>query len=229
MKSVNSPSPGIVKNEMSELISFLIEEGLVNDQNFPFLRRMHKNECEVSFNGTEWVSIAMGDIGYENIHRELCEKRAYNVKFLDEGILQMMYRFSGNRLVRHRLAYFPSPNLRPFSETPESYLEDELYLDIMSRRIIPFPLRFDFDEEAFHDMEHPKCHLTLGDVKCCRIPVSAPLTPRRFIGFILRNFYQTDEHVFTDNLPNQKIIFPKSITENESQIIYVSIPEGTAI
>jgi hypothetical protein len=229
MNSANSPSPGVVKNEMDELFAFLIEQGLVDDQNFPFLRQLHEDKCEVSFNGMEWISIAMGDINYEDIHRELSEKRAYNIKFLDGGLLQMMYHFAGSRLVRHRLAYFPSPNLRSFSEYPEAYLKDELYLDIMSRRIVPFPLRFDFDERAFHDIEHPKCHLTLGDVKYCRIPVSAPLTPGRFIGFVLRNFYQTNEHLFINDLPNRRINFPQCITENECQIIHVVVPGGTVV
>ena len=156
---------------------------------------------------------------------KLTEQRSYSAKLIDGGLLQLMYSFQGDSLVKHRLAYYPSPNLRPFLEDPEAYLRDELFINIVSRRVIPFPLRFDFDEGAAQDVHHPHCHLTLGDVKGCRIPVSAPLTPRWFIEFVLRNFYQTDKRDFISNLPNHHLSFPSSITTNERKLIHVVIPQ----
>ena len=133
---------------MDAVLSSLIEHGIADDQNFPFLRQLSADSWELSFDGAEHVSIAMGEIDYSDIHQELSMKRSYNVKLIDGGLLQMMYRFQGDRLVQHRLAYYPSPILRLFQEDPEAYLRDELFLDIVSRRIVPFPLRFDFDEGA---------------------------------------------------------------------------------
>src|SRR3546814_10435533 len=117
-------------------------------------------------------------------------------------LLQMMFRIQGGELRQHRLAFYPSPSLLPFRDHPDQYMRDELFIEIVQRKIIPFPLRFDFDtREGIHaDISHPKSHLTLGDVKGCRIPASAPLTPRWFVEFILRNFYQTERHDFIGDL-----------------------------
>lgn len=218
--------PSAVKSDLDELLSSLIQRGIADDQNFPILRQLSADGWEVTFDGAAHVSIAMDDIDYCDIHQELSEKRSYSVKLIDGGLLQLMYRFKGDRLVQHRLVYFPSPTLRPFQEDPESYLHDELYLDIVTRRLVPFPLRFDFDENAARDVEHPICHLSLGDVKNCRIPVSAPLTPRWFIEFILRNFYQTDEHDFVGCLPAHRVHFQQCIAMAEREIIHVVVPGG---
>src|SRR3546814_15564225 len=105
-------------------------------------------------------------------------------------------------------------------------MRDELFIEIVQRKIIPFPLRFDFDtREVIHaDISHPKSHLTLGDVKGCRIPASAPLTPRWFVEFILRNFYQTERHDFIGDLPRHRRKFSTSITKNEVGLMHMVIP-----
>ena len=213
-----------IKSDLEELLASLIECGIADDQNFPVLFSVSNDVWEVIFTGAEYVSIAMGDIDYATIYVELSEKRSYTVKLIDGGLLQLMYRFEGERLIRHRLAYYPSPELRPFREDPELYLHDELFLDIVSRRIVPFPLRFDFNETDARDVVHPMCHLTLGDVKGCRIPVSAPLTPRWFVDFILRNFYLTDKYDFVSKLPSHRLYFDSTITANESRLIHMVVP-----
>jgi hypothetical protein len=217
-------TPQTIHRDLAGLLARLIERGIADDQNFPLLRQLAADEWEVSFDGAEHVSIAISDIDYSIIYRELSEKRSYNVKLIDGGLLQLMYNFRAERLVRHRLAFYPSPSLRPFQEDPEAYLRDDLYLEIVSRHIVPFPLRFDFDEAAARDVVHPCCHLSLGDVKGCRIPVSAPLTPRWFAEFILRNFYQTDKHDFVSSLPDHCLHFNPTITTQERGLIYVSVP-----
>ena len=213
-----------VWREMQALVSTLIQHGMADDQNFPFMRQLSAREWEVSFDGAEFVSIALGDIDYSEIHEELSEKRSYSIKLIDAGLLQMMYRFDGEELTNHRLAFYPSPKFPSFRHDPESYLRDDLYVDIVSRRLVPFPLRFDFDRAAAVDVAHPHCHLTLGDVKGCRIPVSSPITPRRFVEFVLRNFYQTDDHEFVSVLPGHLMNFAATITRNELQIVHVTVP-----
>ncbi len=149
------------------------------------------------------------------------------MKLIDGSLVQMMYSLEGSELRQHRLAFYPAPHLSPFSDDSESYLDDELYLDIIKRQIIPFPLRYDFDcrDGVYTDIVHPKCHLTLGDVKDCRIPVSSPVSPRFFIEFLLRNFYEVQGYSFVDGLPPHKIKFQKTITTNETKLIHIVIPE----
>lgn len=218
--------PRAIKRDTDGLVAMLIERALADDQNFAILRQLSGDSWEVSFGGAEHVSIAMGDMDYTELHRELSEKRSYSVKLLDGGLLQMMYLFEQDRLIRHRLAYYPSPSLKPFYEDPDSYLRSELFVDIVSRRLVPFPIRFDYDEDAARDVGHPRCHLTLGDIEGCRIPVSCPLTPRWFVEFVLRNFYQTEKHNFVDGLPAHQLNFPGTLTINEERLIHVVVPQG---
>lgn len=218
-------SPNAIRKDIDGLISELIGKGICDDSNFSAIRS-YGHMVDVTFSGSEHVSIRQGNIEYADIYRELADKRSFNMKLIDGALLQMMYRVEGTALRQHRLAFYPSPSLLSFQEDPDAYMRDELFIEIVQRRIVPFPLRFDFDaREGVHvDTVHPKSHLTLGDVKDCRIPVSAPVTPRWFVEFILRNFYQTERHDFISDLPKHEIRFPASITQNEMGLMHMVIP-----
>jgi hypothetical protein len=217
--------PRQIKSELDALLATLIERGIGDDTNFSILRQSGK-AWEVTFTGAEHVAIAMNDVEYSEIYGELEEKRSYNVKLIDGGLLQLMYAFDGDQLLQHRLAYFPSPRLRSFRDDPDAYLRDDLYLDVVKRRMVPFPLRFDFDDRVgIHvDMTHPRSHMTIGDVEGCRIPVTSGVTPRWFFEFVLRNFYQTGDHDFLSGLPAHAIDMPSSITHAERRLIHIAIP-----
>lgn len=214
-----------IKKEIDGVIKALIENGICDDSNFCAIRGKAR-ECEITFAGSEHISLAYDDIDYSVIYSEFESKRSFNMKLIDGALVQMLYRIKNNQLIQHRLAFYPSPLLRSFQNDPEAYIRDELFIDIISRRIVPLPLRFDYDcrEGYFKEIEHPKSHLTLGDVEGCRIPVSGPVSPRWFTDFIVRNFYQTENHRFSDDLPKHELHFPKSITGNESELVHIQIP-----
>lgn len=79
----------------------------------------------------------------------------------------MTYAFQGEALTGHRLAFFPAPFLEEFQNSPEVYLEDDIFADIVARNVVPFPLRFDFDVRDFDEsvFAHPRCHLTLASIR----------------------------------------------------------------
>lgn len=212
-----------VKRDMDGITARLIERGLGDDANFSIVERSG-DMTDVTFLGAEHISIAMGDIDYSDLHRELSARRSYSFKLLDGGLVQTTYRFRGEQLVQHRLAYYPSPNLQSFRDDPDSYMRDELFVDIVSRQIVPFPIRFDFDgrDGVFKDVL--QSHLTLGDMKGCRVPVTSPLTPRWFIEFVLRYFYQTEKHEFVGQLPPHSCKFQATISNTERQIIHSFSP-----
>jgi hypothetical protein len=114
---------------------------------------------------------------------------------LDKAIVQMSYEWRGPALVKHRLAFLPSPTLIEYQTQPDFYVEEHLWADIVGPQQVAVPLRFDFDQGAANGESHPATHLTLGQYEHCRIPVTGPITPAVFVGFIARHFYSTPDVV----------------------------------
>ena len=220
------PTPNKVKDQINELVSYMVEIGFADHQCFAFQRTMHGDFVEITFTNAEHISIALSNLSYNEIYRYLVKDRAYNVKMLDGALIQMMYEFTGRTLRRHRLAFFPAPHLEEFQNNPEIYLEDEIYADVVAKNIVPFPVRFDYDtrEGRYQELVHPKSHLTLGQYKHCRIPVTAPITPFWFIDFILRNFYHSAFDRYTDGLRARGGSFAESIRSTERGVVHVVVP-----
>jgi hypothetical protein len=215
-----------IKKEISELTTALIKVGICDDQNFPADHSLGNDIYEVTFSGEGDISSIFDFYEYETAYEEIVKNRAFNMKLIDGALIQLMYKVSKRgEIVKHRLAFYPSPKLLSFQSNSDPYMEDKLYIEIVNRKIVPFPLRFDFDVSAHIDIEHPKSHLTLGDSKNCRIPISHPMTPHWFIDFILRNFYQTKKYNFISELPKKRFSVPLSISDNERNIIHMVVPE----
>nr|VFJ97169.1 MAG: hypothetical protein BECKLFY1418B_GA0070995_10968 [Candidatus Kentron sp. LFY] len=221
-----SPGPEQIRQQIEKLTADLVKLSLCGDQNFPALRDLGQGLREVGTGGKGDVAHALKNIPYHDIYAELERTRSYNLRMLDGALIQMGYRFRDHRIEKHRLAFFPSPFLEEFQNNPEVYLEDGIYADVIMRNIVPFPLRFDFDgrEKVAVEGDHPKSHLTLGQYQNCRIPVSAPLTPYHFIGFVLRHFYNTAYRKYSDQLSTFAHCFETSMTKRERDLLYVQTP-----
>jgi hypothetical protein len=220
------PSPQLVCTQIEQLIGYLIEVGLSSDQNYPFVRQRPDRMVEVNFPKSDYLSIALKNRSYAEIYENLSSERAYITKLPDGALVTMRYLYNSNELERHSLGFYPSPNLEEFQNSPEIYLEDIVYADVIARNIVPFPIRFDFDcrEDVFIPVHHPKSHLTLGQYQNCRIPIAAPLTPYCFISFLLRNFYNTAFNQYSDQLPFFSEVFENSIHPEELKIANLQMP-----
>lgn len=218
--------PGEIRQDINRIIACLVEIGLASDQNFVSERAHPNGYLSITFSKAQHVSIAIKNRPYVEIYRDLASARAYNVRMLDGALIQMMYMFRNEELERHRLAFFPAPHLHEFQNDPEIYIADEIYGNVVARNIVPFPIRFDYDarEGVAKELQHPKSHLTLGQYDNCRIPVTAPLTPIRFMDFILRSFYNTDSDSYTKDLPRCERYFDQCILPAEQQVVHVMIP-----
>lgn len=212
--------------QINKLTTELIENGLCDSQNFPSMNR--------GAGGIEEVGITMADnavflksVTYSEMYYELVRRKIYNMRLLDGALLYMLYRFKNGKLLAHRLSYFPAPNLEQFQNAPELYLEDELYGDVIDKRIMTVPIRFDFDktEGTYKPIEHPISHLTLGQYENCRIPVSAAVTPYQFVTFIIRNFYHTAQLKYGENLTVFKEKFSDSILPEELEVMHICTPD----
>jgi len=212
-----------IKQQIDKITSELISYSLCSEQNYPTI-----SNNVISFgNASGNLSIALKNVSYSDIYEELNKRKAFNIKMLDGALILMLYEFEKSRKLdkinKHNLAFFPSPNLEAFQNEPEIYEEDEIYADILYKNIVPFPIRFDFDPLNHQIIEHPKSHLTLGQYKNCRIPVSAPVSPVEFIKFILRNFYNTAYHKYSNKFRFSKQSFPETIAPEECQIPHLRL------
>ncbi|MGP1438830.1 MAG: DUF2290 domain-containing protein [Treponema sp.] len=220
--------------QVKKITSDLIKLSLCVDQNDPCILEHNNSIKEVNISSSKSSnnsSIFLKNIPYKDMYMELCRLRMFNIKMIDGALIQMQYMFNGNSIEKHRLSFFPSPNLDIFQNDPDLYRTDEIYTDIMDARIVTVPLRFDFDDSKDKEgnkiakpITHPISHLTIGQYKNCRIPVTSALTPYQFIEFIIRNFYNTAFNLYSNKLDKDKTCFNICIHPDEKKILNICLP-----
>lgn len=202
---------------IQKLTSQLIKCSLSVEQCFPSLDNGY-----VFIANTSDISIALRNVPYDELYSELDHKKCFNIKLIDGGLLQMQYTFDNENLRKHRLAYFPNPGLCPYEMFADAYEQDLIYGDILSPRRVVTPLRFDYDPRNFDPINHPRSHLTIGQFQNCRIPVSHPVHPGKFVDFVLRCFYGSIYRASELRLCSESI-FPESIAAEERELCYIQI------
>lgn len=218
----------LFRKEFIDLVGYLLEHSLVDDQNIP--ARRSRGRRIVALESDYWSDSPrlQRKVPYSDLYDDLAKARAYDLRFLDGALAQVQYEFDadGAQLRRARVAFLPSPDLTPYQEDPGLYLHDEIYGDVVDPRVVPVPLRFDFDSrpEVVKDFLHPHSHMTIGQYPHCRVPLSGGLTPHFFIELILRSFYRTNTKVHTDDLPASRVRMPKTITEKEERYAHMAMP-----
>jgi len=212
------PKAVIIFKQIQNITEKLIKLGLSAQQNYP----TNQQGC-ITYNGMNDISVAMKNIAYDEIYKNLEASKNYNIKMVDGALIQMLYTFKDKHLISHRLAFFPAPNLESFQNEPGIYENDEIYADIIRKNIVTFPIRFDYDPDNFKELEHPHTHATLGQFKNCRIPVSEPLTPEIFISFILRNFYNPAFKKYPNKFNLSSCRFAQTITNKEKSLLHIGI------
>lgn len=159
------------------------------------------------------------NVSYVELYDMLERESLYLVKMIDGALLQFDYAFasSGRRLERHRLAFLPSPHLDPFMELEEDYWEGRSFLDIVGHQVSPVPLRVDYDNRTgvASSVVHPAAHLTLGQYRHCRIPVSGPMHPTAFAAFVGTHFYSDESGAMGTFDSRGSSLFISSLTEEE--------------
>lgn len=151
------------------------------------------------------------------------ESGAYSTILFDGAVVQFSYDFVGDRLVGHRLAYYPCP-----FDVDEELLRTEPLLDVIelyrnhseSSIRLRSPLRFDYDPQNGSD-DHPTAHLTLLSPHC-RWPIVAPLSPGHFVRFLFRHFYPSfwTAFKFIREWPQQ--LGERTITTEQEGMLHVA-------
>ena len=220
-------TPEDVKSRINGIVRYLVETGLAAGQQFAFRRMRRGGIEEVTFDNAEVVGVALKGMAYERIYSQFRRSRVYNVLMLDGALVQMMYAFDSHAVRSHRLAFVPAVRLERFQRAPEVYMDDEQFGHEVERVFaVSFPIRFDYHagEERHRAVVHPKSHLTLGEFPECRIPVSAAVSPRWFMDFVLRNFYDSPGYRYADELPRDDRGFDQCIDPLERQVMHLVIP-----
>lgn len=211
--------------QINKILQDLISCSLVVDQTFPSFRRGPEGVEYVDFGECDISIVLDENKSYHEIYDALHEKKNYTCKLVDGALIQLMYVFKKHEISKHRLAFFSSPYLKKFQNEPNYYDEDLMFSDMLQKNIVAFPIRFDFDaaNKCGEKIPHPASHLTLGQYKNCRIPVSSPLTPSQFFNFILRNFYNTAFNKNSAKIHFSNSGFHDTITVEEKKIPYFTV------
>ncbi|MBU3105758.1 DUF2290 domain-containing protein [Clostridium gasigenes] len=209
-----------VFKEIKNITYKLVEVGLADEFSIPIA-----NDSSVYWKGCSGISISMKNIPYSDIYHKIIENKNFNFKLPDGGVLQLLYEFDNKGLLKHRLAYFPSPDFEEFQNNPDIYYNDEIYGDIVNRQVMPVIVRIDYNRKAIEsNTHHPYCHLTLGQYKNCRIPVEKPISPNQFVKFILDNFYYVPSKNFLEyKLEDYVTIHESHIYESDLLNIHMRI------
>jgi len=216
-------NPSETISQIQKIITKLIEYGMSSQQNYPVFKSKGGKTVEIGIEGSPSLSISMKDVPYSEIYEALDKQGAFHIRMIDGALVQMCYSFSRNKVTSHRLCVFPAPYLESFDADPDSYANDEIYADIVGRSIVHVPIRFDFDDDPKQhvDIKHPKSHLTFGQYKNCRIPVNSPVSPIRFMKFVLRNFYHSAYYAGDIDNIDSSFCFDDTITTSESKISHL--------
>lgn len=216
-----------VRAEIKRLVGILVEIGLSDDQNSPFIVDDGGGLNRIEHNGYDQISADILDWPYDDLYQYCREGRIYCVKFLDGSIIQLSYKFRRRSILTHRLAFLPSPNLEDYERDPDSYNIEQIFSEMHLPSAVVTPIRFDFDRAAFVENSHPMSHATLGQHRSCRIAVTAPVSPFRFIEFVLRAFYFSAFMEHTDKIGKMSFKFDETITTLERSGIHFAMNAGT--
>lgn len=182
----------------------------------------------IVWDGFDDISNVLKNPSYIDIYKCCVRKRAFNFKLIDGALIQLMYQCKRNDILMHRLVYYPNPYTERYidKEFKEVHFERKLSTDVFRDTSMVIPIRFDFDNDAEKYVEHyhSYSHLTLGDHKDCRIPVSQPVSPFQFISFILKNFYceRFKKHYSPESF-NCDLKFDNLLSNEEKSRIHISL------
>ena len=123
----------------------------------------------------------------ERVHLE--ESGSFSIKLIDDALLQFMWEYRANSIIKHRYAYLPSPigaatsadeDLLTLGERMGSIVDE-----IADHLCLGGAFRVDFDVNA-ETANHPACHLTLfgPGLEEGRLPIKGPWCLERFLHFL---------------------------------------------
>jgi hypothetical protein len=214
--------------EVRDITTHLIEIGLADVYSYPVLRR--GVDYEVVEPAEPITASVVKAASYSALYESQVLSQAFNVRLPDGALLQLSYKYERGKLSTHRLAYLPSPSLTAYQDNPDVYIGAELFAEIVGQQVLAVPVRFDYDARigVAEEGTHSTSHLTLGQYKHCRIPVSGPVTPTAFVEFVLDHFYSTPDTALHSLSRSNSEGFADSITDLEARGTHIQVRRPAA-
>src|SRR5438552_11094569 len=132
-------SPTAVFSDITMIIGSAIEAGLSDQQRYPAMRRVGRNDYDIYIEDSPDLSPSMKDRPYDEIYDDLSNSGAFNLRMIDGALIQMLYTFREGGISSHRLAMFPSPHLEIYEDAQREYEDDHIYAEIVGRSLVKFP------------------------------------------------------------------------------------------
>lgn len=216
---------GDLEHSIQSIIHLLVEHGAADRFTMPSVSSSNKFTGDIGFHDEIDISSVLRGQPYSQLYSAMVQREMFHVLLPDGGLLQFMYKVRLGKVAKHRLAFYPAPDLRPFDSDVLSYLQDSIWGHVVSEFHMPVVLRFDYDasEAAFVPFVHSFSHLTLGQYPRCRIPVSGPMTPWAFARLILRNFYGRCFDSLRSDRVFDNVRFERSLIPSEEQATHLAL------
>lgn len=173
-------------------------------------------------------SLIEGDFATIDEYGAFLKAGQYTAFLYDGAILQISYDFIGNKIVGHRLGYYPWP----FFEYDKELLSEcdpyEVFNMYISEKTIcrlNSPIRFDYRQNG-EAKQHARSHVHLNR-HYTRIAVSKPLSLGQFVHFIFKNFYPDDWKIhrfLREKLPNMFGNNYLCLEENDALYLHIVCP-----
>lgn len=175
--------------EFQRVNKVLLSHGLIWDTKFPVVKPLGGGRVRLASppsNGDITPHLASGSLRERVL---LDEAGAFTLKLVDGTLIQLMWEFDRDRLIKHRYAFLPSP-ISPPSDPSQDVLGlaermGSLLEDVADELLLGGAFRIDFDSEAATDA-HPATHLTLfgAGLEEGRTPIKGPWCLTRFVQFV---------------------------------------------
>lgn len=177
-------------SDINDLIFEWQKKGLVASSNEHQSFRKSKNRTEITWKNDGYV---LKDETFASVSEycALIEKKQYSMLLSDGAFFQISYTLERDRIVKHRLCWYPAP-----IELTTEIIDNESIIDFILQKMnegaletlrLRSPIRFDYAPDDTKD-RHPTVHMHISH-EDCRIPVRSPLCLRDFMIFIVDNFY----------------------------------------
>ena len=213
-------------NEIENILGTLETVDIILVSNRVVERRIDGHTMRLSWPSQSVGSLFRGNPSVSD-YRDWIDSSAYSALLYDGSFIQISYDLRRAEIVGHRLEYFPCP-FRLDSETLAEFgIIDAVHLTLESVNIAELqmtsPIRFDYDPSS-QRIGHPASHLTTVSSEC-RIPVYGPLSPGRFIKFILMNFYPRQWSSVQELHDIPENLIKRTLSQNEERLLHVDIRE----